>query len=84
MFFQRTTTRDVAFDGKRLSVVRLNDGAPELSFAIPDAETKDAIVAALTYEPPPAAPIVETPKASTTKKRATKKAASETAKETEE
>lgn len=72
MILKRTTTRDVSFDGRRVSIVRLKDGAPEVSFEIADEETKDALVAALTEKEPVEAPKVAT----TTKKRTTKKTAS--------
>lgn len=75
MILKRTSTRDVSFDGRRVSIVRLKDGAPEVSFEIADEETKDALVAALTEKEPEAVPEVAK---TTTKKRTTKKASTET------
>lgn len=78
MILKRTSTRDVSFDGRRVSIVRLKDGAPEASFELPDEETKAALVAALIEkEPEPAPEVAKT----TTKKRTTKKTSTETPKE---
>lgn len=45
---ERTSTVDVTFDGKELSVVRLADGAPLGVITLPDAEAVSAAVAVLT------------------------------------